>query len=116
MVICAMYMAHEVRARHIFRQGGRLRVTPGIRVSLALFTLSLGIFIRCAEVWLWRVGGGAPLDLNQTLLTVGSIIAIVGFLGAIRELSLRLFGRAPWIWTLLAMVFFSAISVALHFR
>lgn len=87
-----------------------------MRVAAALFTLSLGIFIRSMEVWRWRMAGGAMADLNQLVLMIGGVVAVVGFLCAIRELSLRLFGRGPWVWTLVAMVVFSIISVFLHFH
>lgn len=87
-----------------------------MRVALALFTLSLGIFIRLAEIWRWRAFGAHIEDLNQSLLLWGGIIAIIGSLCAIRELSFRLFGRGPWVSTLILMVIFSAISLVFHFR
>lgn len=111
MVICALYFGHEFVAQRIYGRGWRDRLTYGMRVSVAIFTLSLGIFVRSAETWRWRVWGDGVGTLDQWILQLGGIIAIVGFLCAIREFSLRLFGRAPWIWTLVAMVVFSAISV-----
>lgn len=116
MAICAMYFSHEFLARRAYGPDWRQRMTAGMRVSVAIFTLSLGIFIRSIETWRWRVSGDGVGSLNQWLLQIGGIIAVVGFLCAIREFSVRLFGRAPWIWTLVAMVVFSAASIFLHFR
>lgn len=116
MVICAMYLMHEMAARRVFGWRWRSRLTTGMRVAAALLTLSFGIFMRSIETWRWRVSGGEIADLNQVVLQIGGIIAIIGFLCAIRELSLRLFGRAPWMWTLAAMVIFSGASVFFHFH
>lgn len=113
MAICAIYFVHEVVARKVRWRSG---LTPGMRLAAALFTLSLGVFMRSIETWRWILLGDSITDLNQVVLQIGGIVAVVGFLCAIRELSVRLFGRAPWIWTLIAMVIFSAASVFFQFR
>lgn len=106
-VICCFYFTHEWRAR----RRERTKVTQGMRIAVAVFTMSGGVFIRSAEVWRWRFGGGDLRDLSQDWLTLGGVIAIVGFLCAIREISSPLYGRAPWLLTLAAMVIFNAGSM-----
>lgn len=108
MVICALYLRHELLARRILPFGSRTRLTDGIKIAMATFATSTGIFIRSAETWRWRTFGG---ELDQGLLMGGGIVAVIGFLCLIREKSLPLFGRAPWLCTLAAMVLYSLISV-----
>lgn len=119
MVICVAYLWHESSARETFRRSkgrnGRTRFTQGMRVAVAMLTTSLGVLIRSAETWRWRVGGGELRDLDQGWLTVGGVIAVVGFLCAIRELSEPLYGRQPWIWTMTVMVIFNLATVILRF-
>lgn len=110
MIICAVYFRHEARARRILPFGSRTRLTDGIKVAMGLFTMSAGILIRSAETWRWRIFGG---DLSQGLLTLGGILAVIGLLCLIREKSQPLFGRAPWVCTLIAMIVFS-IGSAVH--
>lgn len=118
-IICGIYLRHEVTARRQRHSSepllSRSRLTLGMRIAVALFTLSLGIFIRSAETWRWRFGGGAIIDLNQGWLILGDMIAVLGFLCAIREISEPLYGRAPWICTLIALVLFNVASVAHRF-
>lgn len=110
MVICMLYLKHELTARHILPFGDRTRLTDGIKIAMAIFTMSSGIFIRSLETWRWRLFGG---DLDQLWLIVGGTLAVVGFLCLIREMSGPLFGRAPWLCTLAVMVLYSLIS-AIH--
>lgn len=112
MVICALYLQHEFRSRRIVPFGQRRRFTDGMRVSISIFALSLGIFIRSATTLRWLISGG---ELNQLWLTIGGVIAIAGFLCAIREFSQKFYGRGPWIWTLVVMVGFTISAVAYRF-
>lgn len=112
ILICAAYLRHELSARHIMPFGQRVRLTDGIKVAIAVFTMSLGILIRSAETWRWRVFGG---DVDQGWLSIGGFIAVVGFLCLIREKSRPLFGTGPWAWTLAAMLAFSAGTLIVHF-
>ena len=111
MVICAMYLQHETRARHILPFGERRRLTDGMRVAIAACTMSLGVFLRSIETWRWRMAGRGLDDLSQPMLQAGGLIAVIGFLCLIRELSHRLYGRGPWATTLLALGVFIAISL-----
>lgn len=110
-VICCIYLRHEIVAR--------LRrptwITQGMRMAAALGIMSLGIFIRLVEAWRWLAGGGDLRDLSLNWLMFGGLIAIVGFLYAIREISEPLYGRAPWLCTLIAMMIFTTGSVAYRF-
>lgn len=112
-IICAAYLMHEFRARRILPFGRRSRLTDGIRMAVALFMLSAGVFIRSAESWRWRFTGAHLGDLNQVPLTIGDIVAVIGFLCALREISRNLFGWAPWFWTIVALVIFN-VGSAVH--
>lgn len=110
-IICGVYLSHEAIARNI-NLWERDRMTLGMKVSVGLFFLSLGVAIRSAEVYFWRRLGASDLNaLNQTWLILGSGIALVGFLCCIRVISRPLYGNAPWIWTLIAMIGFNLISI-----
>lgn len=114
IVICSIYLQNEFRSRRILPFGERRRLTSGMRVAIATLTMSLGILIRSAETWRWRVTGGDLSDLSQLWLNVGGVVAVIGFLCLIRELS-RFYGRAPWALTLAAMVLFTSLSIARQF-
>lgn len=119
MMICFIYLGNELIARRQRHSGApllsRSRLTLGMRIATALLTLSLGIFVRSAETWRWRFGGGHLDDLNQGWLVMGDVIAVVGFLCAIREISGPLYGRAPWVSTLVILVVFNIWSVIHRF-
>jgi len=108
MVICAMYLLHEGIARWPVR---RKQFTVGMRLATAMFITGLGGLIRSAETWRWRVMGGDPDDLDQMLISIGGLLAAIGFLCMIREISTRLFGQLPWLITLAAMALFTVISL-----
>lgn len=110
IVICSLYLKHELSARHILPFGDRTRLTDGIKIAIATLTMSTGVFIRSGEAWRWRVFGG---DLDQIHLMVGGIIGVIGFLCLIREKSAPLFGRGPWMITLGLIVIFLIVS-AIH--
>jgi hypothetical protein len=107
-VIGLAYLTHETISNHVHGSHWRDRLTVGMRVAFAVSTLSAGVFIRSIETWRWRRFGG---DLDQAVLTIGSLIAILGFLCAIREISSRLFGIGPWVWTIVAMVVFNLVTL-----
>lgn len=121
MVICFGYLWHESSAREtLLRMDWRnrpagTRVTQGMRVAVALFAASLGILIRSVETWRWRFFGGDIADLSQGWLMLGGVIAVIGFLCAIREISQPLYGRGPWVWTLVVVVIFNILTIAARF-
>lgn len=123
MVICVAYLWHEGMSRGTFFRIDRrsrpegTRVTQGMRVAVALLTVSFGVFIRSLETWRWRAGGGGNdiSNLSQFWLMVGGALAVIGFLCAIREISQPLFGRGPWVWTLVVIVLFNAVTLIAKF-
>jgi len=110
-IICAVYLIHETLSRGMPSWHWRRKITMGMRVAIAMLTLSAGVAIRSAEVYLWRAMSGELPDLSQFWLIVGSGIALMGFLCCIREISRPLYGNRPWIWTLAAMAVFTIGSV-----
>lgn len=127
MLICCTYLWHEVSTRsdqtvgHQDRAdagtGVRATFTKGMRVAIAVLTISLGVLIRSVETWRWRVfdGGVSPNDLSQLWLNIGALLAVIGFLCAIREISQPLYGRGPWVWTLVVVVIFNILTIAARF-
>jgi len=109
-VICGFYLAHETVARKAWGWTWRQRWTQGMRNAVAIGTMAMGVAIRSAAAWAWRNSGGDLKDLSQTWLLIGGVIAVVGFLCVIREISKPLYGNAPWLWTLAAMVVFTLFS------
>jgi hypothetical protein len=85
-----------------------------MRVAAAVATLSTGAAIRSGEVVRWRWTSTDLADMSQTALVTGTVIAVVGFLCCIREISKPLYGDGPWIWTLVAMVLYAAITAAVR--
>jgi hypothetical protein len=114
-IICAFYLAHETFALKVLGWGWRGRITRGMRVATAVMTSSFGVAIRSAEIVHWRMSGGSLADISQFWLILGGVIALVGFLCTIREISKPLYGNAPWIWTLAAMAIYTGTASALRF-
>lgn len=110
-IICAIYLVHETRARGMPSWQWRKKITIGMRVAIAMMTLSAGVAIRSMEVYVWRLVSGELPELSQFWLLVGGGIALVGFLCCIREISKPLYGNGPWIWTLVAMSAFTIGSI-----
>lgn len=110
-IICAIYLIHETRARGMPSWEWRKKITVGMRVAIALMTLSAGVAIRSFEVYIWRVVSGELPELSLFWLIVGGGIALVGFLCCIREISKPLYGHGPWIWTLVTMAVFTVGSI-----
>lgn len=113
-IICAIYLIHETRARGMPSWEWRKKITMGMRVAIALLTLSAGVAIRSVEVYVWRVASGDLPDLSLVWLVIGGSVALVGFLCCIREISKPLYGNGPWIWTLATMAVFTVGSIARH--
>ncbi len=110
-VICGMYLSHEAFTRQI-PLWARSRMTVGMKLSVGLFMLSLGVLIRSFEVYFWRAfGTGELADLSRSWLIAGSAIALVGFLCCIRVISKPLHGNLPWICTLGVMIAFTVGSI-----
>lgn len=93
-------------------KGWRDRLTRSMRVMAGVFALSLGVAISSLEKSRWRMFGGDLPDLSKTALLVGGVLALVGFICTVREISKPLYGNAPWICTVVAMALYTVGSVA----
>jgi len=107
-VICVIYLVHEAIAHKVFGHGWRSRLNRSMRVMLGVMALSLGVAIRSAEVTAWRLRSGYLVDLSQFWLVIGGVVALIGFICTIREISKPLYGNGPWVWTLVAMAIYTA--------
>lgn len=116
MMVCAAYLYHELVSRRI-AFAWRKRWTRGMRVSAAIATLSLGIFVTRSTIYVWRhfFDGGDFSKLQLSLLIFGAAIGALGFLCAIREISRPLYGNRPWLVMLFLLVTTTLLMLAGHF-
>lgn len=113
-VICAIYLIHEGIAYRVFGRGWRDRLTRSMRIMSGVLAVSVGVGISSIEKARWRMFGGDIHNLSKTWLLIGGVLALVGFLCLVREISKPLYGNGPWIWTLVAMACYTAGSIALQ--
>lgn len=112
MAVCIAYLWHERRyftPRHE-------NWPQGMKVAAAIATLSAGIFITRALIYVWRASYGAGDFSRMQLATLiaGAAIGAVGFLCAIREISRPLFGPVPWIATMVVLFLATIAMVGFH--
>lgn len=107
--VCGAYLLHEWMARKVERR----RWTRGMRVASAIATLSIGIFISRAMIYVWRhfFEGGEFTAGMTVVLIVGATIGSMGFVCAIREISQPLYGPTPWAMAIVAMLAFTAFEL-----
>src|SRR6266404_7586464 len=100
LLVCAVYLSHEIRTRGFSRK----KWTSGMRVAVSIATVSLGVCTTRTMIFVWRhVYGGESFSNSQIIVVIiGAIIGAIGLICSIRELSLPLYGRMPWI---IAMIF-----------
>lgn len=114
-IICSIYLVHEIVARGLPSWHWRKKMTLGMRVSIAMLVMSIGVAVRSTEGYVWRLMSGDLTELSAIWLITGGGVALVGFLCCIREISKPLYGNAPWIWTLVAMAVFTIGSIVNRF-
>lgn len=126
MLVCLGYLFHELNSRKLWAELGshgfmfwrwRLDWTVGMRVAAAIATLSSGIFITRSTIYIWRaIYGAGDFGMGQLIaLILGAALGAVGFLCAIREISMPLYGRCPWIATLAALLLTTAMMVLFRY-
>lgn len=115
--VCAAYVWHELRARHLMIWQWHLNWTKGMRVAFAILTLSLGLFITRLTIYFWRAfyDAGDFGELQLYCLIFGAALGAVGFLCAIREISMPLFGACPWVTTMVALFIVTAAMLVHSF-
>lgn len=111
------YVWHELRAREMMIWRWHLDWTKGMRVASAVMTMSLGIFCTRITIYIWRAfyDGGSLGNAQLYFLIFGAFMGAVGFLCAIREISMPLFGPCPWIMTMLSLFIVTAAMVIHNF-
>lgn len=114
MIICGFYLQHEARARsYRWSRGWREMMTSGMRVAVAVGAIAMGSTIRSGSIFFWYVGGGHT-DLSRRYILWGTIVAVSGFVCAVREFSSPIYGSKPWQVTLLAIVIFAVTDLSAH--
>lgn len=116
MLVAVSYFSHEWIARSISLWRWRSEITLGMRVALAVGTISLGVLITRALIWIWRViyGGGVFSRWQMGVLVFGAFIGLVGFICAIREYSRPLFGEWVWVTSAAAIVLVAFLTALPH--
>src|SRR6185369_747959 len=91
-------------------------LTLGMRVALAIGTISLGVLITRVMMWVWRViyGGGMFANWQLGVLVLGAVVGLVGFICAIREYSRTLFGDWVWVLSTAAIVLVAFLTALPH--
>lgn len=105
-VICSNYILEEWFRRHQRKP----RWTIGMSVASSMLAMSIGSFLTRLTVFF---GNSADLVHGQGLqqwqiivLSFGGFVGAIGYLLAIRALSLALIGRWPWIFSIAAVTVF----------
>lgn len=113
-IICAFYFQHEARARsYRWQRGWRKFMTSGMKVSTAVGAISAGTAIRASTIFAWHVRGGYT-DLTPGYLIVGTVVAVAGFICAVREFSRPIMGQTPWLWTVIVIAIFVLSDLTAH--
>lgn len=116
LAVAVAYFVHEWVARGISAWRWRSEITLGMRVALAVGTISLGVLITRLTIWFWRViyGGGGFAEWQLAVLLVGAVLGVAGFVCAIREYSRTLFGEWVWVTSAAAIVLVAFLTALPH--
>jgi hypothetical protein len=108
--VCWAYLWHEFIAR---KYPPYLRWTVGMRVAATLSLISIGICITRFDLLYWReVQENGPYEAWQSMFfALGGALSAIGFLLAVRVLSIRLFG--PWPWRIAIGAFFATVVASI---
>lgn len=112
-VVCWMYLFHEMISLAAWRPW---RWSQGMRVAINVSLVAAGVWITRSVIYYWRhIGAAEHFSSGQLYaLIVGGAVGTVGFVLLIREISRPLFGNAPWILSLIALVAMTAYTVLYH--
>lgn len=115
VILCILYLSHETLALGV-REAWHWESLQSrrIRVACAIMILSLGSSIRSWEIVRWRMAGSLPDGLDHRAITTGAVVALIGFLWLIREISKPLFGNAPWLCVLGAMMLYTGWAIGIR--
>lgn len=112
-LICWAYLMHEILAR---KWPGYPKWTVGMRVAAKLSMIAIGITITRVDLVYWRgIQEGGPYNAWQAIVfALGGAISTLGFLLAVRVLSVRLFGMGPWRAAVVLFFMTTIAAVLLH--
>lgn len=108
-VMATVYLTHEFRAR-----GGGRPWTSGMRMAMSLLVLSVGVGLAHIPIWEWRHFEPETIfgETRAGVMSFGAFLGATGFLLATREVSLQLYGNAPWLATAGTMLVFLIATAA----
>lgn len=115
-MVALAYFGHEWIIRRISVWRWRAKITLGMRVAVAMMTISLGIMITRLLIYVWQMlGAGNFAEWQVITLIIGAVVGYVGFICAIREYSKTLYGSWVWITSLIASLAVAVFTVLQHF-
>lgn len=115
-MVALAYFGHEWIIRNVSIWRWRADITLGMRVALAMMTISLGVMITRLLIYAWRMMGASDFERWQLItLLIGAAVGYVGFICAIREYSKTLYGSWVWITSLLASLAVAGFTALQHF-
>lgn len=111
-IISLVYIVHEFRARGFDRPW-----TGGMRLSLALIVISIGVSVSHFPIWELRHFDSDSKfgDWRVMVMASGAFTGAIGFLIANREISRQLYGNGPWIATAASLVAFWVATVVSYY-
>lgn len=112
VVVSAAYLVTSWRELDLWPRSV-MRLPTGMRVGVAVCGIGLAVAITRGTIWYWRVTGAG--DFSGWMLAAllgGAALGCASFLLGIKEFGAPLFGEAPWILTVTAMIVFIAVGLA----
>jgi hypothetical protein len=116
IVLAVVAAAYLWRLSHVLKfnwHNWLFDLVPGMRVAIAIMAISIGVALTRGTIWIWSViyvrGDFTPELLG--VLLAGATIGAGGFLMAIVQIGVPLFGNMPWIMALCGMTIFTAASL-----
>jgi hypothetical protein len=111
--VAAAYLWKVSSTLHFHWRNWIFDLIPGMRVAIAIFAISVGIAMTRGTIWVWSViyhRGDFTTPLLSVMLA-GATIGAGGFLLAIIQKGVPLFGHTPWIMALCGMAIFTAFTL-----
>lgn len=99
LVLLGIYLCREASRRGLHALDW-FKLPPSMNLILAVFICDVGVHVRSAIVWWWRVRTGGTGDFTpfeSGVLIFGAVLLVVGFLCKIRAMTKPDHGNGPWL-------------------
>lgn len=115
MVFIGYHLLDVTARRRVTLRQWLTDLPQSMQLAVALFTISLGIFLSRAPVWYWRfTTGGDPAHLSdiKELLFLGGVCGCLGVICAVRVVTRPMLSHWPWIAALLTGLVYTTMTLA----